>query len=381
MSTCCLSLLRYVVVLQLFMLPHLCLSDPIVISTVEYYQDKTRQLSFDEVSSVAFADNFIPSTVEVLNFGLLDASLWVRIETKGINPDSGKYMLKLDYPLLDHVSYYYQTHGQWQEIVTGELHPSDTRYIPHRVFLFPVPPHQGKSTVLYLKIETAGTAALPMSIVSDLDLRFEGSETELYHGFFYGCMIIMILYSFFLFISLKEMSYLFYALLVLGNAFIQGMFAGHIQQKLVSIAYANEILLLAMLIVLEFTILFTMTFLEIRRYSSIIYRFLKGYAIAIVLNIILAFVFEYRINVAIASVSFLIVPFILWFSCLFVLLKGNKAARFYIIAGTLHLITVVMFTLRSLGLLSNFFDVELAMRSVSLIEIVMLSLALGIVQK
>jgi len=60
--------------------PQIDLSDPRISlnRTVDYYEDVSGSLSFDDVNDPAFNNNFIANTRDHLHFGLTSSAYWLR---------------------------------------------------------------------------------------------------------------------------------------------------------------------------------------------------------------------------------------------------------------------------------------------------------------
>ena len=282
------------------------------------------------------------------------------------------------YPLLDSVFFYLPLpQGGWQETVSGEVVGVKKLPIPYKHFLFPIVASDTAVHTYYLRIRTESAARFPVFIRRSATLLNEVTGEEIAFGIFYGAMLVMILYNLFLFFALREWSYLLYCAFIFLNTCVQATFNGHVQLANVAIAYANSWLLLSMFGAALFGVLFTVTFLQTKRFLPILHRILVGSAIMTGVFWVLSFVVSYHLSAMAASLLFLTVPLVAWLSGLIAWRRGNSSARYFLIAWTLYLVSVALISLRTLGVIPGSMPLELAMQFGSVLDAVLFSLALA----
>ena len=345
---------------------------------VDYYRDTTHRLALDEVMASPIASDFVPSSNPVLNFGLGDATYWLRFRIRNPNPETDPWLIELAYPLLDSVFFYQPLpEGGWKETVSGELIGVSSLPIPYKHFLFPVAAPDSATHTYYIRVRTESSARFPIFVRRSATLFNEITTEEIAFGIFYGAMLVMILYNLFLFFALRERSYLFYCAFIFLNTCVQATFNGHIQLADIAVSYANTWLLLSMFGAALFGVIFTITFLQTKRFLPLLHQILVGSAVITSLCWVLSFFVSYYISAMAASFLFLTIPFAAWLSGLKAWLKGNSSARYFLVAWTLYLTSVTLISLRTLGLIPGSMPLELAMQLGSMLDAVLLSLALA----
>lgn len=345
---------------------------------VSYYRDTTHQLRLDEVAASSFADSFTVSSQPVLNFGLSEATYWLRFRVKNARPEAGQWLVELAYPLLDSVFFYQtQADSSWTEIVSGERIGTRKLPIPYKHFLFPIAPTDSGISTYYLRVRTESASRFPIFIHQSADFFGEVLIEEVMFGVFYGAMLVMVLYNLFLFFALQDRSYLLYCAFILLNTGAQATFNGHVQLADIAVGYANTWLLLAMFGTALFGIIFTISFLRTRHFSPFLHRLLVGGAGVAGVALGLSFILPYRISAMIAAVLFLIIPFVAWASGVVAWRKGNSPARYFVLAWTMYLIAVTLISLRTLGFIPGSMPLEIVMQAGSVLDAVLLSLALA----
>lgn len=345
---------------------------------VSYYVDTTHQLTIEEAITSPVVNKFITSSKPVLNFGLSDATYWLRVDVENSTLQEDEWFLELAYPLLDSITFFQRgPEERWQTMESGELIGVRKLPVPYKHFLFPLAVADSATHTYYLKIRTEGSSRFPLFIRSTASLYSKITTEEIIFGIFYGAMLVMILYNLFLFFALREQSYLFYCSFIFLNTCVQATFNGHIQLADVAVNYANMWLLLCMCGAALFGIIFTMTFLQTKELLPRLHKILAVAAVVTGLLWVLSFVLPYRTSATAAALLFLVVPFVAWISGLLAWLNGNSSARFLLIAWTLYLVAVTLISLRTLGLIPGSMPLELAMQLGSVLDAVFLSLALA----
>ena len=345
---------------------------------ISYYRDTTHQRSLSEIISSPVADDFVISSESVLNFGLSEATYWLRFRVQHSNSETESWLVEVAYPLLDSVCFYRPLPaGGWQETISGEVIGINRQSIPYRHFLFPVTSSDTAVHTYYLKVRTEGSARLPVFLRPSATLFSEIVIEEIAFGIFYGAMLVMILYNLFLFSALRERSYLFYCAFIFLNVCVQATFNGHVQLVGIAVSYANTWLLLSMFGATLFGVLFAVTFLRTKHFLPTLHRVLVSMAMITSLFWCLSFVLSYHISAMAASLLFLTVPFTVWLSGLRAWLKGNSSARYFLIAWSLYLVSVTLISLRTLGVIPGSMPLELVMQLGSVLDAVLLSLALA----
>ena len=84
------------------------------------------------------------------------------------------------------------------------------RVVKHRNFLFHLPAGSETHGSFYLRFESRGLLELPLTIWSPTAFSRKDHKEQMVFGLFYGIVFVMGFYNFFLFLSLRDRSYLYY---------------------------------------------------------------------------------------------------------------------------------------------------------------------------
>ena len=107
----------------------------------------------------------------------------------------------------------YKKNGEgWDVIKTGDRTIFSTREIKNRNFVFNINLNNKKT--FYLKIKSNDGIEIPLKLYSPISFSEQENLKMAGFGLFYGIMVVMMLYNFFIFISTKKISYLYYVFFI-----------------------------------------------------------------------------------------------------------------------------------------------------------------------
>ncbi|WP_326527580.1 7TM-DISM domain-containing protein, partial [Dokdonella sp.] len=164
-----------------------------IVPVVSVLEDPTGKLEFEQVrSSTAFK----PAPQIGTNFGFSQSAWWVRFSLSNPGDDDRHFVLREDYPLIDHLEFWASAHdGQWHEIATGDRTAFSTREFVHRDFLFDLEVPAGEQRTFYLRAASAGPVDLNLAIYGPHALVASVSGEQLAYGAYYGGFIVLVLYN------------------------------------------------------------------------------------------------------------------------------------------------------------------------------------------
>lgn len=203
---------------------------------LEIFEDETANLTFSEISSPAFNDRFIPSRRDVPNYSMSESAYWIRFSITFPSDSSGrnrKWFLKSGWPHLTSITIYVsEIDGNYRRTESGSASIVSSGEFPYKGYLFRLPDDPGKTTVIYVRVQSTGAVVLPFSIISEKEL-FTGIIAEnTVIGLFFGIMLVMIFYHLMLFAVVKDRDYLYFAGFLASNIIVymlnEGMFEEYI---------------------------------------------------------------------------------------------------------------------------------------------------------
>ena len=384
--------MRYLLILLLGFLPMLAAAVDFDDATrhlplgkvMQVYEDRDGSASIAQVSAPAFASRFRAHREDVLNAGYSTSVFWLKIDLRYLAPAGAtprQWLLELAYPPLDHLELYLQDAEGGYRLAqrTGDALPYDSRQIRQNNYLFELPLQPGQATTVYLRLHSQGSVQAPLALWS-AEAYMEDQPTRLYVlGIIYGVLLVMLVYNLFIFLSVRDVSYLYYILYIASFGLYQVSVNG------AGVAYfwpdspwwANAATPLFIGAAGVFGCQFARHFLRLGKVSRGLDRLLQLLMLGGAVVMLLAVSMPYGIALRMATVLALLFTVSIFTAGLYAWSRGLRVARWFIIAWTAFLLGGLVNTLMVLGYLPNVFITMYASQLGSALEVALLSLALA----
>ncbi|MDQ3234865.1 MAG: hypothetical protein M3Q07_23920, partial [Pseudobdellovibrionaceae bacterium] len=147
-----------------------------------------------------------------LDLNFTSQTLWVKIQWLSKAPGEQKCILVVDYPFLDKITLYEWADTSWAAYHSGDRSPTSDAiaYARHPSFVFQSAPGPN---VIYLKVTTRGLLRLPLEVY-DYESGHQSFVTKsIISAALLGAICLIIVYSLSLFLTSREPSIFFYAIL------------------------------------------------------------------------------------------------------------------------------------------------------------------------
>jgi signal transduction histidine kinase len=309
---------------------------------------------------------------------LSSSAFWLRftIENKS---QTENLLLNLEYPILDECSFYYPVKGKYKAERLSDTNSFKARKYRHQDFLFDIQIPKDSTATFYLKVKSNEEMVLPLVLGTPQKIAESKLTRDLFWGVLIGILLVMILYNTFVFISTRDISYLYYVLYALFIALTQTSLSGYTYRFI----FADTPVLFNMGIIIFNSIagiafsLFAQSFLEIKKRMPIMvkvfYLIILLYASTIVVRLLGYALISYRMT----DISALIVTVSIYIVIIRLSFKGYRPAKYFLLAWTMFFTGVVLFVLRNLGVLPYNIYTNYTMPIGAAIEVILLSLALA----
>jgi diguanylate cyclase len=158
------------------------------------------------------------------NFGYSDRARWLAFRIAPGDATRHEALLAVSYPLLDEIELYAVVDGLPVSVGrTGDREPFARRPLVHRHFLFPLAESTAGTTAYLLRVRSSSSLQVPLSLWNADEYFRAETDRYAFYGFFYGAMLLVVLYNAFLFVVLRERVHL--AFVVHTGSFL-GLMAG-----------------------------------------------------------------------------------------------------------------------------------------------------------
>ncbi|MBF0224367.1 MAG: response regulator [Desulfobacterales bacterium] len=351
---------------------------------LEYLIDKEKKLSFKDITSEPILNEFIQSKQKILNLGQIDTDLWLRFSFiyKTNSEDTGKELyVELGYPPLHYIELYHlNSKGQITLKKSGVTIPFDDREIKCSNIVFSLKVEPNKIQTLYFKIKTQSSMVVPITLWQPKKFLEKISQDRLFRGVYYGLMLAMLFYNLFLYMSVRDESYLYYIFYVIASILAASVAFDSIIYELLSPYSPNASLIIhrTMPVIMGITMVaFTFSFLNIKQTMPKIYKFLYMALIYCIVLLYFNFFISNIIAMKLVAISIFVIPILLLVAGINGVIQGFRPARFYLLAWIDLIICSIILGLRMKGFVPINFFTENIIALGSSTEVILISLALA----
>ncbi|OWJ93845.1 hybrid sensor histidine kinase/response regulator [Pseudomonas sp. A46] len=351
---------------------------------MDVFEDVRGDARIDDIISPALQTSFRRSDKPVLNAGYSRSVFWLRVDLEYRPLERGglqNWLLELAYPPLDHLDLYLPD-GQGDYRLaqrTGDALPFSSRQIKQNSYLFNVDLQPNQKKRLYLRLQSEGSIQAPLTLWSPQAYLEEQPERIYVLGIIYGVLLVMLVYNLFIYLSVRDTSYLYYILYIgsfglyqisVNGAGIQYFWPDHPW-------WANAATPFLIGSAALFGCQFARSFLHTADHSPWMDRTLLVLMAVGALTMVLALTASYGVALRLATSLALIFTVAIFSAGVLAWLRGMRVARYFIIAWTAFLLGGAVNTLMVLGYLPNIFLTMYASQIGSALEVGLLSLALA----
>ncbi|MBL7962467.1 MAG: hypothetical protein JNM31_01360 [Flavobacteriales bacterium] len=332
-----------------------------------------------ELEDVLRAPGWEQVTKGVPNLGLSDHWHWVRLDVEQLSREDMLYLL-VGNPEIDELDIHLVSGDIRLKLASAGLkRPSDqlARSGGDLSYGIPIPP--GGRASIFLRVRSAKQLQLPLSLHTKAHLVKGQHMRNLFTGGYIGIMLVMMLYNLFVFLSIRDRSYLVYVIYIALVCLAQLTFLGfgpiHLWPNASWFAPHASLLFTAMTAIAasEFMRRFLQTSQYLPGFDNTRMLFYVLFALGMALQFG-GFAIEAYKTVQVVSAAF--ATYIL-LGAYQTMRKGFRPAIFFLIAWSLFLVGITMFVLKDWGLLP-FNDVtKYTMPVGSAVEVVLLSFGLA----
>ena len=351
---------------------------------MQVLEDPTDALTIADVSSPAYAGKFKTHDKNTLNAGYSRSVFWLKVDLHYTARDTRAprtWFLELAYPPLNHLDMYQNDGTGTYRLTTrtGSALPFSSREVRQSNYLFKLNFVPDQQQTIYLRLQSQGSIQAPLTLWAGT-AYLEQQPLRLYVlGAIYGVLLGMLVYNLFIYLSVRDTSYLYYILYIASFGLYQLSVNG------VAVEFfwpnnpwwANAAVPFLIGSAALFGSLFARSFLHTAQHSRWINRLLLALvacgAVVMLLSLMTSYALALRLATGLAlvfTVTILVAAIKAWYC-------GQRMARYFIIAWSAFLLGGVVNTLMVLGYLPNVFLTMYASQIGSAIEVALLSLALA----
>lgn len=343
-----------------------------------YLEDRSATMSLEEVKKLADT-KFTRGDHEILNFGNTSSAWWVKISYTAQH-HLPLYLI-IDAPNIEYIdAFTTDSADRTVAFKTGCLRTRPPNVFVRNNFMINLPfDSKIEKKTIYVRLKTHNILVAPIKLAT-AESVIKGQEFKLGIEYIYiGLLIGLLLFNLFLFLSIRDTTYLYYVLYVLtlsgyllfyirGYGFIFGdeirIFFNRYPHVLLSFSVVASLL-------------FCNKFLHLKQKApKMLGLFYIIGGVGIILFLVSAFGFKHTAT-AIAQLLTVTVAVVAWIAGVMAYRNGHRPAKYYILAWFFIWVTVALVTLSLGGVIpSSEFTIQLVPIG-STLELLLLSFALG----
>ena len=288
--------------------------------------------------------------------------------------------LQIPEPLLNRIEVFVVRNGETLKHETmGIDQPFPERPLKHRDFITPLSLSKVAPTRIYLRVQTNGSLQVAPVLWTPEAFTEQDRTDSMTSGLFYGVMLVMLLYNLFIYFVVRDRSYLHYIGYVGAFTLFMGSLHGDAFQYLwphfpawqeTSVTFSVAALGLV-------GILFTNSFLKLRRHWPPVHRAFSAMLVVSVLLSALSFFMAYEISIRVNSLHGILIMLFILFVSMGMWLKGYRHARYFVLAWLALILGTLALALSKFGVLPWNRMTANGAQIGAVMEVVLLSFALG----
>ncbi|HMG16145.1 MAG TPA: 7TM diverse intracellular signaling domain-containing protein [Saprospiraceae bacterium] len=343
-----------------------------------FLTDQLKKFSSKDISTPEFQKALKPATVKDFNFGLSNAAIWYKISLANITGD--RWLLKVGNPTLEDISLFTPTvSGKFDSIKLSLTQNMKDRPWQNNNYILNLPFTENKKQDFYLRITSKHSMLIPIEIATADALFVSTHYDDIWAGVYLGFILVMAVFNFFIFISVRDISYLYYVLYISSIGLLISMHNGYPFELLWgNAAFLNVYLDLLTSLAGIFATLFTMHFLNTKVIAPRIHTGLRIILGMYILAGIIVLAGQTALGSVAEEITGLFSSLYLFFAVIYIYKNGYKAARFYLLAWSTLLIGIIFFVLGDAGIFNarNIINID-PLQLGSALESLLLSFALA----
>lgn len=307
-----------------------------------------------------------------------EATYWVRLQLYNPTDTAGLWFLKLNYALLDDVTFWMEGGEQETIIATGDRRPFHSRGIDYRHYLLPVTLEEGDTRTLTLRIRSSGALNVPLRLETPTEVIAGTNHLTLTNGLFYGAVLIFAAFNLLLFFSSGTPYYFYNSFYMVSMGLFLFAMGGFANQYFwpESPRFANtSIPMLLALSALSMT-LFGRSFLEVASGQEWTSRILTAQAWLSGACLLVAFTLPYSVSIAVNTLFGLVVIGSLFVVGLMRWRQGCSHAKWYTLSWSLMVLGTFIYSLAAFGYLADFLAREVFMQGAIGAQVILLNYAI-----
>ena len=329
---------------------------------MEVLKDESNQLTINQVIKQKYLKDFKRSSQEIINLSVTPHTYWVKFTllypVAYPNTEAVKmWYLELNKSLVDTAELYSpQLDGSFDISISDLSIPLMDRYLIHVNSIFPLEMRLGEETTFYVKIRNEASTLQVSLILWEPSAFVENiAQEEFLFGLFYGGIIVLLLYNFVLFLSVRDTSYLYYVGYLGFITLFQLLERGHGVLHIGPLfdVLGKESIVVFVWMALWCGVQFFRKYMKTKlEHPDLDFWLIIANNISLI-NIIFTLNRNDYITVSWISICAIVYLTFLFVSSIYIWRKGNEHAKFFVVAWTFNIFGFFIYALMVINILPS----------------------------
>lgn len=347
---------------------------------VKYFHDSDGRADSAEMFDVAKAAKFKSLPNGNATFGFSEGAYWFHSHLFNQDNTEQRWLLVLQYPLLDYVDVYLRyPDNHIEHLTSGDMQPFSARSIRYRQPNFWIELPQKTQVELLVRVSSKSSIQAPLAIYTTSAFAEMERDAQLGIGIYNGILFALFCYNLILWLTLRDQNHFWYMMHISGFGLVLFCLNGLAFEYLWpnSPWLANHAIPLSMCFSQLAMHQFARLFLNMKEMSSIANRIAIGFIAFYSLMGFASIFIDYA--TAVKVTTYTVFPGIIFVltQAFIAIKKGYRPAKLFLIAWATLLIGTFIYASVSFGLLPKVFITEYGIQIGSALEMILLSFALA----
>jgi two-component system, sensor histidine kinase LadS len=352
----------------------------LISQSVAFLEDPSHQLRLEDVRQRL--REFTPLSQDTYNRGYSRGSHWLhfqlRLDSNAVTPQLR--LLEINFPFLWLLDLYVLDGDQLiYRANSGAAFDFSERPFEHANFVFPLQLPSQKTLDVFIRTKNDGPITLPIQLWQSEAFTTYTGWRQTGFGLYFGIMLALALYNFFLFLSIRSSSYLWYTLHVVGIGFINVSVSGfgsqYLWREFPYFGFMSAALF--SFVTNYFALQFTRTFLNTPQLAPKLDRALLYLGIMHLGYLLVFFTLPKALSLIVFTLASLISITLILATGIVCYRRGLSTARYFLIGWGIFEITIGIKLFSLMGIIPNNSFTYYAVMLGSICEGLLLALALA----
>jgi signal transduction histidine kinase len=340
--------------------------------------DNDGKLTYNEVYKNS---NFKKSKNKVPNLGFTTGNYWIKFKLKNLSDSDTNFIIQINQSIIDELQLFEL--DEIGKLITqktlGELVSFNERKYQDQYLLFDTKLNKNQEKNYLIRVKSGEQILMPVQVGNVSNTLERNRKRDLLFGIYFGIILVMMAYNFFIYFTVKDKSYLYYVVYIFFVGFTQAVLEGYALKFIWtdSFWFSSRSVYYSTTFVCLSSIEFLRFFLHTKEFTPKLDKF-KNFIFALFLLCIVANTYKvnaYSHQITQAAVG--IVSIYIFVTSLIIYRKGYPPAKFFFLAWIVLVIGVFVFVLKDAGIIEANIFTTYALQFGSVVEVILLSFALA----